>query len=440
MRAAIYVRVSSTVQAKEGDSISAQLDALRKYIRKYSYECVGEFVDDGISGTKYSERDELQRLMELVEADKVDIICFTKLDRWFRSIKHYINIQSKLDEHNVAWLAIWEPIYDTTTPQGRLIVNQMMSIAQFEAENTSSRIKQVQAYKVRQGEVISGNTSPGYSIVDKHLVVNEDADDVKRAFEIYDRTNSLAETVRAMAGTNLPKSANGMKQMLMRTWYIGEAYGVQDFCPAIVDRDQFERVQVALKRNIKGNQRHVYLFSGLLRCAECGCIMAGLTRTRERRHPASLYRCTKHFQRYADKCENTKVVTEAVLERELLAMLPSIIIEQIEVHEKRQAPVVSYERQKASLEKKIERLKVLFVNDEISLEEYRVDKATLMKQIAELAPVKPSEPPQAVLQLQGLNISEIYETLTKSERRAFWRGIIKEIRFDKDRNFFFEWR
>ena len=61
MRAAIYCRVSSAVQAKEGDSISAQLDALRKYIRKYSYECVGEFVDDGISGTKY-DRDEFQKM------------------------------------------------------------------------------------------------------------------------------------------------------------------------------------------------------------------------------------------------------------------------------------------------------------------------------------------------------------------------------------------
>lgn len=439
MRAAIYCRVSSTQQAKEGDSISAQLDALRKYIRKYSYECVGEFVDDGISGTKY-DRDEFQKMLDMVESGKVDIILVTKMDRLHRSLRNFLNMQDVLDRNHCHWKAIWEPSYDTTTPQGRMIVNTMMNLAQFEAEQTGERVRQIQSHKVRQGEVISGNTSPGYSIVDKHLVVNEDADDVKRAFEIYDRTNSLAETVRAMAGTNLPKSANGMKQMLMRTWYIGEGYGVQDFCPAIVDREQFERVQVALKRNIKGNQRHVYLFSGLLRCAECGCVMAGLTRTRERRHPASLYRCTKHFQRYAEKCDNAKVITENVLERMLLDMLPSIIIEQIEVHEKRQAPVVSYERQKASLEKKIERLKVLFVNEEISLEEYRVDKATLMKQIAELAPVTPSEPPQAVLQLQGLNISEIYNTLTKSERRAFWRGIIKEIRFDKNRNFFFDWR
>lgn len=439
MRAACYVRVSSDKQAKDGDSIPAQLDALRKYIRKYRYECVGEFVDDGISGTKY-DRDEFQKMLDLVETGKVDIILVTKMDRLHRSLRNFLNMQDVLDRNRCHWKAIWEPSYDTTTPQGKMIVNTLINLAEFEANQTGQRIRQVQAYKVKQKEVISGNTSPGYSIVNKHLVVNDDADDVKRAFEIYDRTNSLAETVRAMAGTNLPQTSAGMKNMLMRSWYVGEAYGVSDFCPAIVDRALWERVQVALKRNIKGNQRHVYLFSGLLRCADCGCVMAGLTRTRDRRRPTSLYRCAKHFQRVAEKCPNAKIITENVLERELLAMLPNIIIEQVEVHEKRQAPVVSYERQKASLEKKIERLKVLFINDEISLEEYRVDKATIMLQIEQLAPVKPSEPPQAVLALQGLNISEIYETLTKEERRAFWRGIIKEIRFDHDRHFFFDWR
>ena len=298
----------------------------------------------------------------------------------------------------------------------------------------------MQAYKVKQREVISGTTSPGYSIIGKHLVPNEDADDVRRAFDIYDRTNSLAETVRSMAGTYLPKSANGMRSMLMRTWYIGEGYGMTDFCQAIVDRDLWERVQVALKRNVKGNQTHVYLFSGLLRCAECGAVMGAGTRTREKRMPVSLYRCAKHYNRNSVRCCNTKTITEPVLERMLLEMLPKLIIEQVEINEKKQQPVISYEKQKAALEKKIERLKVLFVNDEISLEEYRVDKAILMKQIGELTPVKPSEPPQAILALQGLNISEIYEMLTKEEKRRFWRGIIREIRFDKERNFFYIWR
>ena len=431
--------VSSDKQAKEGDSIPAQLDALNKYANERKYKIIGTFVDDGVSGTKY-DRDEFQSLLQKVENDEVDIILVTKMDRLHRSLRNFLNMQDVLDRNHCHWKAIWEPSYDTTTPQGRMVINMMMNLAQFEAEQTGQRIRQVQAYKVKQREVISGTTSPGYSIIDKHLVPNEDADDVRRAFDIYDRTNSLAETVRSMAGTNLPKSANGMRSMFMRTWYIGEGYGMTDFCPAIVDRDLWERVQVALKRNVKGNQTHVYLFSGLLRCAECGAVMGAGTRTREKRKPVSLYRCAKRYNRNSVRCCNTKTITEPVLERMLLEMLPKLIIEQVEINEKKQQPVISYEKQKAALEKKIERLKVLFVNDEISLEEYRVDKATLMKQIEELAPVEPSEPPQAILALQGLNISEIYEMLTKEEKRRFWRGIIREIRFDKERNFFYIWR
>lgn len=437
MRAAIYCRVSSNQQAKEGDSISAQLDALRKYIRKYSYECVGEFVDDGISGTKYSERDELQRLMELVESDAVDIILFTKLDRWFRSIKHYINIQSRLDEHNVAWLAIWEPIYDTTTPQGRLIVNQMMSIAQFEAENTSTRIKQVFAYKAQNREVLSGNVPPGYIIHNKHLVPSEQADDIRRAFDVYDRTNSIADTVRAMEGTGLPTTTQGMKYLLRRKVYIGEAHGLTDFCEPIVERDVFDRVQIALSRNIKRSQKRTYLFTGLIHCAHCGSLMISSCRN-DRGYEMKYYRCKGHYQKLQNRCINAKVVYERKLEKMLIDMLPELIIEQVEMHKKKTAPAVSYERQKAALEKKIERLKVLFVNEEISLEEYRNDKAILLMQINALTPVAPSEPPQAILALQGMDVKAIYETFTREERRTFWRGIIKDIRFDHDRHFYFD--
>ena len=437
MRAAIYVRVSSDRQAKEGDSISAQLDSLNKYAIERKYEIIGTFVDDGVSGTKYSERDELQRLLQLVQEDKVDIILITKLDRWFRSIRHYVATQAILDEHNVGWLAIWEPIYDTTTPQGRLIVNQMMSIAQFEAENTSSRIKQVFAYKAQNREVLSGNVPPGYNIENKHLVPNEQANDIRRAFDVYDRTNSIADTVRAMEGTGLPTTTQGMKYLLKRRVYIGEAHGLADFCEPIVERDVFDRVQIALGRNIKRSQKRTYLFTGLIHCKDCGSLM--ISSCRNGRGDKSLYyRCKGHYQKLQDRCVNTKVIYESVLEKMLIDMLPDLIVEQVEMHKKRSAPVVSYERQKSALEKKIERLKILFVNDEISLEEYRVDKATLLKQIEQLAPVKPSEPPQAILQLQGMDVKAIYETLTKEERRTFWRGIIKDIRFDHDRHFYFD--
>ena len=280
-RTALYVRVSSQQQVHEGDSIAAQLDALRKYAKANKMKIVGEYVDDGISGTKYSKRDELQRLLAEVEADRVDLICFTKLDRWFRSIKHYVNTQAILDAHNVDWLAIWEPVYDTTTPAGRLIVNQMMSIAQFEAENTSARIKHVQAYKVSQREVISGNVTPGYKIENKHLVVDpEKADAVRLCFDTFLRTESLTAASRAVQDFGFPRSVNGIKQLLRREVYTGRAYGLDDYCEPIIDRATFDAVQRLLPLNVKSNAKHVYLFSGLLRCKDCGCVMAAYTRKR----------------------------------------------------------------------------------------------------------------------------------------------------------------
>ena len=147
-RTAIYLRVSTDQQSREGDSIPAQRDALKKYIDEHDdLIFAGEYLDDGVSGTKL-DRDELQRLLEDVKAGKIDLILVVKLDRWFRSIRHYINTQELLDKYNVGWTAIWEQIYDSTTPQGRLIINQMMSIAQFEAENTGQRIRQVFAWRL----------------------------------------------------------------------------------------------------------------------------------------------------------------------------------------------------------------------------------------------------------------------------------------------------
>jgi DNA invertase Pin-like site-specific DNA recombinase len=257
-------------------------------------------VDDGVSGTK-SDRDELQKLLSLVEQDKVDIIVFTKLDRWFRIIRHYINTQALLDAHGVNWTAIWEPIYDTTTPQGRLIVNQMMSIAQFEAEQTGQRVRQVNAHKVQKREVISGSTTPGYSIVNKHLVVNEDAAIVRKAFEAFDRTNSIAETVRAMAGTGLPSTKAGMRYMLKREVYTGKAHGLDDYCEPIISQELFDRVQLALSRNIKSGQKRTFLFSGLIKCAECGYTYSAQAK-KSGKKDWLYYRCPKKYNEVVKKC------------------------------------------------------------------------------------------------------------------------------------------
>lgn len=438
-RTALYVRVSSDRQAREGDSIPAQVDALNKYAKEHKFQIIGTFIDDGISGTK-NDRDELQNLLRLVETDKVDLILFCKLDRWFRSIRHYINTQAILDAHHVDWLAIWEPVYDTTTPAGRLIVNQMMSIAQFEAENTGSRIRQIQAYKVANREVISGTCTPGYRIEAKHYAVDPDkADAVRLAFDTFNRTGSYADTIRATYGTGLPTTSNGMKNMLRREIYIGRAHGLDDFAPAIIDADTFQSVQKQIKMQRRPSKaKYDYLFSGLLKCAECGAVMASLARKRSGRNIHLMYRCPKHYQRTVKTCDNAKIVYESVLERYLVGQFPSLVINQIEVFEAKQRPIRSAQAERERIERKIDRLKDLYVNDLIDLEEYKADKERLLTDLASIPTEQRADETalEALRSLVGLNLEEIYTGMSRAEKRLFWRSVVKEIRFDSERHFF----
>ena len=441
-RTAIYIRVSSDKQVQEGDSIPAQRTALRKYIDdRPDLTFAGEYMDDGISGTKYSQRDELQRLLEDVKDGKVDLIIFTKLDRWFRSVRHYTATQEILDRAGTGWKAIWEPIYDTTTPQGRLIVNQMVSIGQYEAENTGQRIRQVQQYKITQGEVISGSTPAGYSIVNKHLVPNADAPFVRECFQDYANCGNLFATLGRWGGTHgIPRSKYAVKRMLMNPLYIGRhRYGVEGFCDPIVEMDLFEDVQRKLSMNIKKSQKRVYLFSGLIRCGECGKVFAAQRRIRKRgnyQEEERTYRCTHHYNFKPRLCDNAKQLSETTLEKYLLNSIADIMKDTVLSYEVEEAPQRDREKQLAAINRKIDRLKELYVNELISIDEYKQDKEALAQQAAELEAV-PAPPKRAIEELERLmqmDIRGIYADLSVPERRMFWRGIIKVIWFDKERN------
>ena len=160
IRAALYCRVSTDEQAINGDSIRTQTDALTKYAIKENYEIVGKYIDDGYTGTNL-KRPELQRLLADVRADKIDIVLITKLDRWGRGVANYYKVNEVLEKHNVNWKTIFED-YDTSTTNGKLLVNIMLSIAENESRTTSDRIKAVFKNKLQLKEVANGTITYGY--------------------------------------------------------------------------------------------------------------------------------------------------------------------------------------------------------------------------------------------------------------------------------------
>ncbi len=182
IRCAIYCRVSTEEQAVHGLSIDAQKNELTEYAKKNNYDIVGYYIDEGKTARKsLKSRTELLRMLEDVKANKIDLIIFTKLDRWFRNVRDYYKVQEILEDYKVDWKTIREN-YDTSTANGRLSINIMLSIAQDEADRTSERIKAVFDNKVRKGIKPTSSCPIGYKYVDKKVVIDEDKKDIAIGF------------------------------------------------------------------------------------------------------------------------------------------------------------------------------------------------------------------------------------------------------------------
>lgn len=188
-RTALYIRVSTQEQALHGLSIEAQRANLENWAKRNRKEVVGVYADEGISARKKaSKRPALQRLLRDVEAGKVDLIAFTKLDRWFRNIAEYYKVQEILEAHRVNWRTILED-YDTSTASGRLKINIMLSVAQDEADRTSERIKVVFDSKRAKNELPAGSLPKGYRREGRAIVLDEKtAPIVRAAFDLYFET------------------------------------------------------------------------------------------------------------------------------------------------------------------------------------------------------------------------------------------------------------
>ena len=436
IRAALYARVSTDSQIDK-DSIPAQVDALKKYASDHNYEIQDIYVDDGVSGALLNERDELQRLLENVKKRKIDIILICKLDRWFRSVKHYMNVQEVLNQYGVPWKTIWEN-YETASPAGRLMVTQMMAFAEFEAGNTALRINKTFDYKKSRHEVLSGKVPFGYKIENKHIVPDpEKADIARQVFQTYIETGSICETLKLMQGHGLPKTQRAFKWMLTNRKYVGEAYGIEGYLEPIIDRQTFDTVQHMLSMNVKSTQVRNYIFSGMVWCSDCGRKMTGTSdviKYKGKNERYKVYRCMYHY-RPIPTCSNTKGINEKKLEKYLVANLKDLAFADIKAEDKKK--VKSYEKQIAATEKKMSRLKELYVNELINLDEYKRDMAAYKADIEgfnERLKEYEGGDKTALKKLVGGRLDEWYWTLNESEKRELWASVIDKIYYGSDKN------
>jgi site-specific DNA recombinase len=161
MRTAGYVRVSTDRQAEVGVSLEAQEAKIRAMATVRGVE-LEEVIVDGGESAKDLNRPGVQRLLELVENEKIDAVIVAKLDRLTRSVKDLSQMLEQFEKRKVALISVAESL-DTSSAAGRLVITIMGAVSQWEREAIGERTRDALRHKRSQGQRV-GNIAFGFRL------------------------------------------------------------------------------------------------------------------------------------------------------------------------------------------------------------------------------------------------------------------------------------
>jgi len=255
IRAAIYTRVSTEEQAKEGFSLDAQLEKLRSYCKARDWVIVGEYIDDGYSGRKI-KRPAYLRMIE--EMDKWDAILVIKMDRIHRNQKNFMIMMEQLNKNKKEFVSMSES-FDTSTAIGRFVMNIIQGIAQLESEQIGERVYLGMEQKARtNGGMLGFNIPYGYDYHDGKLLINDkETQVIKNIYSWYLDGKSMGAIVKILNDTKVPTKNQGfwakkmISTILKNPVYCGylrwEKYVNKSDHEPIISLHTFNSVQQSIK-------------------------------------------------------------------------------------------------------------------------------------------------------------------------------------------------
>lgn len=258
MRVAIYIRVSTLDQAKEGYSLAAQSKTLETWALEHGYEVVCVYEDAGISGKDIEHRPAMVQMLSDADSGQFELILVWALSRLTRSVADLYKTWERIARHNVDIRSYTEP-FDTSTVIGRAMMGILGVFAQMERELTAERVKAAMAERASQGKRTC-NEVMGYDLDGPDsLRINEvEAETIRYIFDRYLEYHSLSAVaelceLRGYRGKRgKPIRADGIRKALSCPIYAGynrfngALYRGQH--EQIIDERTFNRVQKLLNR------------------------------------------------------------------------------------------------------------------------------------------------------------------------------------------------
>ena len=291
LRCAIYTRKSTEEGLDQAfNSLDAQREACEAFVvsqASLGWKLVPAYYDDGGISGGTMERPALQRLLEDIRSDLVDIVVVYKIDRLTRSLADFAKMVEIFDAATASFVSVTQQ-FNTTTSMGRLTLNVLLSFAQFEREVTAERIRDKVAASRAKGIFMGGSVPLGYRVVDRRLVIDEkEASAVRFLFRRYLELGSLdllAAEANAMKIPSQRKNSDGttgartftrgpLSYLLANPVYIGKVRHKTTLHDGehqpIIEPKLFDDVQKMLqgraaRRSAKSNTPGMHLLTGLV--------------------------------------------------------------------------------------------------------------------------------------------------------------------------------
>src|SRR5207248_9220677 len=174
LKAVGYKRVSTDKQADRGVSLDAQLEKIRAMAVVQGAEVL-QVIQDAGESAKSLERPGMARLLALVDAGEVQVVIIAKLDRLTRSVKDLCTLLERFERRGVALVSVAESL-DTGSAAGRLVLNIMTAVSQWEREAIGERTRDAMNHKRNQRERV-GNIAYGCRLSGDGVHVEDDPDE-----------------------------------------------------------------------------------------------------------------------------------------------------------------------------------------------------------------------------------------------------------------------
>lgn len=442
-RVVIYVRVSREEEA-EGHSLDAQERECREFLeREKPHWTLVKVFRDTHSG-KTAERPEFQRLLQFVYEGQADAILTHRLDRFSRNLHDILTYFRELKDRNVL-LAFAKDRFDFSTEEGQLQFRILAVFADWYLSNLSRETRKGKKERVLRGK--QNNQLPfGYQQNNAGVVslVPEEAEGIREAYERYATGNYTDHQIAAHLNELGLTTRRGrqwykdsVRELLQNETYLGYVKYRGDLYPgnhpAIITQELFSQVQEVRKQHARRPllvtpERHVYVLSGIARCAHCERSL----RAQGGKKAYKYYRDMSGKRGFTDCPWSSRAIRQEQAEEQLARLVTTFRLPadwQQEIREQLALPETDgLTAQRARLEDKLRRLGELYADGVYDRETYTKEREQIQRHLSALVIPEPTVTLEAGHRLEAL--ADIWPYATDLERQEFTRLLFVAVYID----------